>query len=98
MPLVPPSQAAADVLLWIDSDTKFLLLRGQDVPALPRPTRSLLETAARGEAVDPQQLSQALTAAGVLRHKLSLAYLRSSAAGQSAADDSKPPSDGFPSS
>lgn len=98
MPPVPPRQAAADVLLWIDSDTRFLLRRGQDVPALPEPTRSLLEAAARGEAVDPQQLSQALTAAGVLRHKLSQAYLRLSAADPSAPDDGDPPSGGLPSS
>ncbi len=52
MPVAPPRQAAADLLLWIDSDTKFLLQRGQDAPELPGPTRSLLEAAARGEAVE----------------------------------------------
>ena len=91
MPLVPPRQAAADVLLWIDSDTKFLLRRGQDAPLLPEPTRSLLEAAARGEAVDSQQLNQALAVARALRHELSLAYLRSPAAGAIAVDDSRPP-------
>ena len=96
MPVVPPRQAAADVLLWIDSDTKFLLQRGKDAPALPGPTRSLLEASARGEAVDLQQLNQALAVARALRHKLSLAYLRSPAAGPIAVDDSNPPSDGFP--
>jgi hypothetical protein len=98
MPLVLPRQPAADLLLWIDSDTKFLLQRGQDAPMLPAPTRSLLEAAARGEAVDSQQLNHALAAARVLRHKLSLAYLRSPAAGAIAPDDSKPSSDGFPAS
>lgn len=98
MPVAPPRQAAADLLLWIDSDTKFLLQRGQDAPELPGPTRSLLEAAARGEAVDSQQLNHALAVARVLRHKLSLAYLRSPAAGGIAPDDSKPPSDGLPAS
>ena len=56
MPLMPPRQAAAGVLLWIDSDTKFLLQGGQDAAALPGPTRSLLEGATRGEAVNSQRL------------------------------------------
>jgi hypothetical protein len=101
MPLIPPRQAAADVLLWIDTDTKFLLQRGQDAPVLPAPTRTLLEAAARGEEIDPQQFEQALEAARELRQKLSLAYLRSPATnekglGDNSADESEPHSDGFP--
>lgn len=78
MPEITPRQAAADLLLWIDSDTRFLVERGQDVPALPSVTRSLLEAVARGEEADPQQFEQALAAAQQLRQRLSFIYLKSS--------------------
>lgn len=78
MPEITPRQAAADLLLWIDSDTRFLVERGQDVPALPSIIRSLLEAVARGEEADPQQFEQALAAAQQLRQRLSFIYLKSS--------------------
>jgi len=78
MPEMPLRQAAADVLLWIESDTRFLVRRRQEVPELPLATRSVLEAVARGEAVDVREFEQALNAAQQFRQQLSFIYLKSS--------------------
>jgi len=78
MPEMPLRRAAADVLLWIESDTRFFLRRRQEVPELPLATRSVLEAVARGEAVDLQEFEQALNVAQQFRQQLSFIYLKSS--------------------
>jgi hypothetical protein len=62
--------AIATLLAEIAIRTKVLLGVGREVLALPAETEALLQAAADGHAVDPDELPRARAAAETLRHKL----------------------------